>query len=107
MTRPRKKEGMVVKLVPILHSSAVDFRGQAARLHKRAVIDVQLVSPLTNLERSLTGRNTLTPLGVNAEFVFDTAETLFERAGHRGGDPAGMPIETEYTAESLAPDMIE
>jgi len=61
VTRPRKKEGMVVKLVPILHSSAVDFGGHAARIHKRAGIDGPLVAPLTNFERSLTGRNTLTP----------------------------------------------
>ena len=74
VTRPRKKEGMVVKLVPILHSSAVDFGGHAARTHEWAGIDGQLVAPLTNFERSLTGRNTLTPLGVNAEFVFETAE---------------------------------
>jgi hypothetical protein len=105
-TRPRKKEGMVVKLVPILHSSAVDFGGHAARTHERAGIDGQLVAPLTNFERSLTGRNTLTPLGVNAEFVFETAEPLFERPGDRGGNPAGMPVETEYTAEGLEPERI-
>ena len=97
---------MVVKLVPILHSSAVDFGGHAARIHKWAGIDGQLVAPLTNFERSLTGRSTLTPLGVNAEFVFDTAETLFERTGHCGGNSAGMPIETEYTAECLEPEWI-
>jgi hypothetical protein len=66
---------MVIKLVPILHSSAVDFGGQAARMHKRAGIDGQLVAPLTNFERRVTGRSTLTPLGVNAEFVFDATET--------------------------------
>src|SRR5262245_16185808 len=86
VTRPRKKEGMAVKLVPILHSSAVDFRGHAARIHQRAGVDGQLVAPLTNFERSLTGHCTLTPLGVNAEFVFDTAETFFVRAGHRSGN---------------------
>ena len=74
VTRPRKKEGMVVKLVPILHSSAVDFGGHAARIHKRAGIDVQLVAPFTDFERSFTRRCSLTPLGVNAEFVFETAE---------------------------------
>ncbi len=67
-----KKEGMVVKLVPILHSSAVDFGGHAARIHKRAGIDGQPVAPLTDFERSFTRRCPLTPLGVNAEFVFDT-----------------------------------
>ena len=68
---------MLVKLVPILHSSAVDFGGHAARMRKWARIDGQLVAPLTNFERSFTGRSTLTPLGVNAESVFDAAETLF------------------------------
>ena len=58
---PSKKEGMVVKLVPILHSSAVDFAGHAARRHKWAGIDGQLAVPLTNFERSLTGRSTLPP----------------------------------------------
>src|SRR5262245_10312637 len=106
VTRPRKKEGMVVKLVPILHSSAVDFGGHAARIQKRGAVDGQPVAPLTNLERSLTGSGTLTPLGVNAEVVFDTAETLLERTGHRGGNSAGMPIETEYTAECLEPERI-
>src|SRR6185503_16966868 len=62
VTRPRKKEGMVVKLVPILHSSAVDFGGHTARIDEWAGIDGQLVAPLTNFERSLTGRSTFTPL---------------------------------------------
>jgi hypothetical protein len=48
----------------------------------------------------------LTPLGVNAELVFDTPETLFERAGPLGGDPAGMPIETGYTAEGVEAERI-
>jgi hypothetical protein len=104
--RPRKKEGMVVKLVPILHSSAVDFGGHAARMHERAGIEGQLVAPLTDFERSFTRRCTLTPLGVNAEFVFDTPETLFERTGHRRGNSAGMPVETENTAECLEPERI-
>ena len=65
---------MVVKLVPILHSSAVDFGGHAVRIHQRGGVDGQPVAPLTNLERSLTGSGTLTPLGVNAEVVFDAAE---------------------------------
>jgi hypothetical protein len=38
--------------------------------------------------------------------VFDTTETLFERTGERGGNSAGMPIETEYTAECLEPERI-
>jgi hypothetical protein len=38
--------------------------------------------------------------------VFDTPETLFERAGPLGGDPAGMPIETEYTAEGVEAERI-
>src|SRR5262245_33784436 len=106
VTRARKKEGMVVKLVPILHSSAVDFGGHAARKHKRAGIDGQLVAPLTDFERSVTRRCPLTPLGVNAEFVFDTPETFFERAGHRRGNSAGVSIETEDTAECLEPERI-
>ena len=61
MTHPREKEGMVVKLVLILHSSAVDFGIHAARIRKRAGTDGQLVAPLTNFERNLTGRNSLTP----------------------------------------------
>ena len=97
---------MVVKLVPILHSSAVDFGGLAARIQKWAGIDSQLIAPFTNFERSLTGRRTLTPLGVNAEFVFDTTEALLERTGHRGGHSAGMPVETEDTAECLEPERI-
>ena len=106
MTHPREKEGMVVKLVLILHSSAVDFGSHTARIHKRAETDGQLVAPLTNFERSLTGRNALTPLGVNAELAFDTAETLFEGGGPLRGDPAGMPIETEYTDEGVEAERI-
>jgi hypothetical protein len=75
-------------------------------LRKRAGIDGQLVAPFTNFERSFTGRNTLTPPGVNAEVVFDTAETFFERAGHGGGNSAGVPVETEDTAECLEPERI-
>lgn len=96
----------MVKLVLILHSSAVDFGSHTARIHKRAGTDGQLVAPLTNFERSLTGRNALTPLGVNAELAFDPAETLFEGAGPLRGDPAGMPIETEYTDEGVEAERI-
>jgi hypothetical protein len=97
---------MVLKLVLILHSSAVDFGSHTARIHKRAGTDGQLVASLTNFERSLTGRNTLTPLGVNAELAFGTAATLFEGAGPLGGDPAGMPIETEYTDKGVEAERI-
>ena len=37
----------------------------------------------------------LTPLGVDAEFVLDAAEAFLECAGYGGGDPAGMPVESE------------
>jgi hypothetical protein len=97
---------MVVKLVPILHSSAVDFGGYAARILEWARIDGQLVAPLPDFERSFTRSSALTPLGVNAEFVFDTSETFFQRAGHRGGNSAGMPVETKDTAECLEPEWI-
>ena len=32
------------------------------------------------------------PLGVNAEFVFDAAETFCERAGHSGGNTARISV---------------
>jgi hypothetical protein len=38
--------------------------------------------------------------------MFDTAETFFERAGHCGGNSAGMPVETEDAAECLEPERI-
>lgn len=78
----------MVKLVPILHSSAVDFGGHAARIQKWAGIDGPVVAPFTNFERSLTGGVALTPLGVNAELVLDSPEAFFGRAGHRCGNTA-------------------
>ena len=78
----------MVKVVPILHSCAVDFAGHAARIQKRAGIDGQVVAPFTNFERSFTGGGARTPLGVNAELVLDSPEARFERAGHRCGNTA-------------------
>jgi len=45
-------------------------------------------------------------LGVNAELAFGTGETPFEVAGPLGGDPAGMPIETEYTDKGVEAERI-
>jgi hypothetical protein len=52
--RTGKKEGMVIKLVPILHSSAIDFGRHAARVNKRAGIDGQPLAPFPNFGRGLT-----------------------------------------------------
>jgi hypothetical protein len=38
--------------------------------------------------------------------VFDAAKAFLERAGYCGGDPAGMPVESENTAECLKPERI-
>jgi hypothetical protein len=50
----RKKEGVAVKLVPILHSSAIDLGGHAARVNQRPWIKSQPVAPLTDFDRGFT-----------------------------------------------------
>jgi hypothetical protein len=71
-----------------------------------AGIDGQPLAALTDFGRGLSRGSALTPLGVNAEFVFDAAEALFERAGDGRGNTAGMPVETEDTVERLEPEWI-
>jgi hypothetical protein len=44
--RRRKKEGMVVKLVPILHGCAVDLGRHAAGVNQRLGIDCQSLAPI-------------------------------------------------------------
>jgi len=56
--------------------------------------------------RGSSRRRALTPLGVNAEFVFDAAQAFLERAGHSGGNTAGMPVESEDAVERLEPERI-
>ena len=56
-----KKEGMVIKLVPILHCCAVDLRRDAARVNKRPEIEGQPLAPFTYFERSLRDVAPLTP----------------------------------------------
>jgi hypothetical protein len=65
---------MMVKLVPILHSSAVDLSGHAAHVKNRAGFDGQPPAALTDFGRALSGRGDRSPRGVNAEFVFDAAK---------------------------------
>jgi len=50
----RKKEGMVVKLVPILHGSAIDLGGHAACVNQRPRIKSQTVAPFTDFDRGFT-----------------------------------------------------
>ena len=84
----------MVKLVPILHSSAIDFGRDAARVNKWAGIDGEPLASFPYFGRGLTRRGALTPLGVIAEVVFDAAEAFGERAGYGRGDTAGMPVES-------------
>jgi hypothetical protein len=49
-----KKKGMMVKLVPILHSSAVDLGRHAARVNQRPGIKSQPVAPFTDFDRGFT-----------------------------------------------------
>jgi len=60
----------------------------------------------TDFGRRPTRHGGLTPLGVNAEFVVDAAEAFCERAGHRGGNTARMPVESEDAAERPEPERI-
>jgi hypothetical protein len=76
---PGKKEGIAVKLVLILHSSAVDLVHHPARVKKRARINGQALASFQYFGRGLTSRGALTPLGVNAEVVFDAVESFFQR----------------------------
>jgi hypothetical protein len=48
MARSGKKEGMVVKLVPILHSSAVDPGSHPARVNKGPGINGQPLAAVTD-----------------------------------------------------------
>jgi hypothetical protein len=49
----RKEEGMTVKLVPILHSNAVDLGRHRARVNQRPGIKSQPVAPFTDFDRGL------------------------------------------------------
>ena len=42
----------------------------------------------------------------DAAIALQTPEAFFERAGHRRGNSAGMPVETEDTTECLEPERI-
>src|SRR2546421_12003307 len=85
---PEKKEGMVAKLVLILHSSAVDLGSHPARVNKRGGSDGQPLAPVADFGRGSSRRRALTPLGVTLSSCSMPAQAFFERAGHSGGNTA-------------------
>jgi hypothetical protein len=80
--------------------SAVDLGRHPARVNQRLGIESQPVAPFTDFRQGFYLTWPLTPLGVNVEVIFDAMQAFFECGDYRGADIAGMPVESEDTANS-------
>src|SRR5438067_4522646 len=97
---------MLIELVAVLHRRMIDLRRDLARVHQRLGIAAELLAGGGDLGGRLARGGAFAAGDEEPELAVEAAQALLQRAAHRGGQPARMPVEAEHAAEGLEPERI-